>query len=396
MATRRFDRNWPPPPSEWARLCTVVEAHNSLGSANLNWLRISQDAGGKTVFELADRFKYPQTVTGDWTFEGDTVFDGGSVTFESTQLFVSNSTATFTDVDRITYYDLHIQIGGTTIEYNFTTHIHQDVFYNFFSSTIVLNYQTTLIVQQGGTILVQDGGGLILPPPPQDFSLVGNEIFRDPIYLVQHPDTGLTQTVEQSQLFSRLPTVAEVEEQEEEEVDVDMLYFPLAIALVPNETLLAGQIQFDSDEFIVTDAGKLGLAGSDGWQAVATLGFAAFSAASMTTTISLGVSLPAKGWIHGVVLKHTAAFGGGGVMSAAATVLLGGTAVATLDVFQAPGDTIFNVGREEVMGAALPRGNVVDFGSETAFTVELVVTGANLDQLTSGSLQVRINWSTLP
>lgn len=119
-----------------------------------------------------------------------------------------------------------------------------------------------------------------------------------------------------------------------------------------------------------------------------TVTHTALQAAALTNDIEL-LSLPAKGVIHGVVISHTTAFAGTGITTYTVSVGISGNLTkyaAAFDVFQATGDS---VGQTT---------NVMDFENKTSATsirIAATSTGANLNQSTTGSVDIWVLWSIL-
>lgn len=147
----------------------------------------------------------------------------------------------------------------------------------------------------------------------------------------------------------------------------------------------AGQV------FVSTDVN-----GSGTWSATAatwhkyTVNYntSGFNPAALTANIEL-FSLPAKGIIQGVVIKHSTAFAGTGITGYTISVGITGNLnkyASDFDVFQATGA---GVGQTT---------NVMDFESTTSATsikINATATGANLDQSTAGSVDVWVLWGVL-
>lgn len=117
--------------------------------------------------------------------------------------------------------------------------------------------------------------------------------------------------------------------------------------------------------------------------------FTDFSFAGLTTDIDV-FTLPARGVITKVVLKHTTAFSGGAIASYTVSVGITGnfTKYATaFNVFQATGDTVFGFNNLQ---------NMENFGATTSIRAEATATGDNLDQAAAGSVDIYIHYSVLP
>lgn len=120
-----------------------------------------------------------------------------------------------------------------------------------------------------------------------------------------------------------------------------------------------------------------------------TVSHTALQVAATTNDIQL-FSLPTKGIIHGVVISQSASFTGGAISAYTLSVGIAADLVkyaGAFDVFQAPGA---GVGQTT---------NVMDFENKTSATsirLAAISTGANLDQSTTGSVDVWVLWATLP
>lgn len=120
-----------------------------------------------------------------------------------------------------------------------------------------------------------------------------------------------------------------------------------------------------------------------------TVAATAFTAAAAAEDIEL-FSLPARGVIEKVVLKHTTAFSGGSLSALTISVGITGTLTkysATFDAFQATGDTVFSFNN-------LP--NTEDFGAATSIRAAAVATGDTLDNVGTGSIDIWVLTSVLP
>lgn len=120
-----------------------------------------------------------------------------------------------------------------------------------------------------------------------------------------------------------------------------------------------------------------------------TVSHTALQAAALTNDIQL-FSLPTNGVIQGVVISHSTAFSGGAIATYTISVGITGNLTkyaGAFDVFQATGA---GVGQTT---------NVMDFEDKTTTTsirIAAVSTGANLNQSTTGSVDVWVLTSTLP
>jgi SNF family Na+-dependent transporter len=122
------------------------------------------------------------------------------------------------------------------------------------------------------------------------------------------------------------------------------------------------------------------------WVKVASaLGFAALAAAATTNAITL-FTLPAAGVIHGVKIKHSTSFGGGGITAYTLSVGIVGTAnkyASAFDVFQAVSNTAFQL--TNVVGSE-------NHGAGTIIQVTATSTTANLNAATTGAVDI---WALL-
>ena len=123
-----------------------------------------------------------------------------------------------------------------------------------------------------------------------------------------------------------------------------------------------------------------------GWTKV-TKTYTDLSTAATTNTITL-VALAAKQFVDKVVIKHSTAFSGGGLISYSLDVGITGTTgyfITAFDGFQAVSDTAKSEGDIDYS----------TFGGTNA-TITANCAGANLDQATAGSVDVWLLISTLP
>lgn len=117
--------------------------------------------------------------------------------------------------------------------------------------------------------------------------------------------------------------------------------------------------------------------------------FTDFSTAATTNSIAL-LTLPIKGVVEDVVIKHTTAFSGGAISAYTVSVGISGTLAkyaTAFDVFQAVADTTAQISAG---------GFVENFGSTTSVLVTAVSTGANLNAAGAGSVDIWVKTSTLP
>jgi hypothetical protein len=158
-------------------------------------------------------------------------------------------------------------------------------------------------------------------------------------------------------------------------------------------TTLAGDVTGPQNATVVGAIGgkavSVGTAGTlSSWQKV-TVGFASLTNAGLTQTINL-VTTGTRVKSCGVSVKHTAAFTGGTV--SAMTVSVGDAAgsattyTATFNIFQAPGNTVFQ-DTTELTSATYAASTIQAF-----FTA----VGGNLNTLAAGSVDFDICTVTLP
>jgi hypothetical protein len=117
--------------------------------------------------------------------------------------------------------------------------------------------------------------------------------------------------------------------------------------------------------------------------------FGDFSTAGLTNDIEV-LSLPVRGVITKVVLKHTTAFSGGAIASYTVSVGITGNFIkyaAAFDVFQATGNTVFGFNNLQ---------NMENFGAAVSIRAQATATGANLDQAAAGSVDIYVHYSVLP
>lgn len=139
----------------------------------------------------------------------------------------------------------------------------------------------------------------------------------------------------------------------------------------------------------VSLAGSLASGGGLTWVKI-TATFSDFATAATTNDIEI-YSLPAKGTIHAAALKHTAAFTGGSLLGYSLSVGVSGTpediAGPALDVFNAPSNTSF------ITGGAF---HLYNFGSAKSIRAFADGAGVNLDEATTGSVDIYLLVSGLP
>lgn len=120
-----------------------------------------------------------------------------------------------------------------------------------------------------------------------------------------------------------------------------------------------------------------------------TISHTELQAAATTNDIQL-LSLPAKGVIHAVIIKHNTAFSGGAISAYTVSVGISGNLTkyaSAFNVFQATGDTVAQ--STNVL-------DVENFGSATSIRISATSVGANLNASTAGSVTISVLWGILP
>ena len=120
-----------------------------------------------------------------------------------------------------------------------------------------------------------------------------------------------------------------------------------------------------------------------------TVTYSQLAAGALTNDIQL-FSLPARGTIHAVVVKHSASFTGGAIATYTLSVGITGTLAkyaSAFNVFQAPGNTVL-----QSSGGTFTENTV----AATSVRVAATSTGANLSAATAGSATIWVLTSTLP
>jgi hypothetical protein len=121
-----------------------------------------------------------------------------------------------------------------------------------------------------------------------------------------------------------------------------------------------------------------------------TIGYAALAAAALTNDVLLGISIPTRGVLEGLVIKHTTAFAGGAVSAVKIDIGVAGELdrfLSDFDVFQAVNDAA-----SEFVGQA----SLGSFSAPLALRIRATAVGANLDQISQGSIDVWYKFATLP
>jgi hypothetical protein len=122
------------------------------------------------------------------------------------------------------------------------------------------------------------------------------------------------------------------------------------------------------------------------WWTKYTVTYLDLAAAATTNDVDL-FTLPAGGVIHGVKIKHSTAFSGGAISAFTVSVGITGTLAkyaSAFDVFQAVGNTAQQI--SSTVGTE-------NHGASTSIKIAATSTGANIDQATSGSVDVWAMWS---
>ena len=112
-------------------------------------------------------------------------------------------------------------------------------------------------------------------------------------------------------------------------------------------------------------------------------------AAALTNHIEL-FSLPIKGMIHQVIVKHNTAFAGSGITSYNVSVGIStnfNKYTTNFDVAQSVSNTARSITQAE---------DVESFTGTTSIRLKAISTGANLDQSSAGSVEVWVLTSILP
>ncbi len=120
-----------------------------------------------------------------------------------------------------------------------------------------------------------------------------------------------------------------------------------------------------------------------------TVAESAFTAAAVTENIEL-FSLPAKGIIHSVIIKHTTSFTGGGLTGFTLSLGIAGSLAkyaTAFDVYQATGATATQASNSL---------DVENFSSATSIRLAAEGTNANVNAATAGSVDVYVLWGLLP
>lgn len=137
----------------------------------------------------------------------------------------------------------------------------------------------------------------------------------------------------------------------------------------------------------IDTSGRVAFANAAGWEKY-TVSATDFTAAATSEDIEL-FSLPAKGVIHEVIIKHTTAFSGGGAASYSVSVGVAGNPAkyaSAFDVFQAAADTTFQASFSF---------NMENFGATTSVRIR-AVSDVNVDDVNTGSVDVYVRTSQLP
>jgi len=125
------------------------------------------------------------------------------------------------------------------------------------------------------------------------------------------------------------------------------------------------------------------------WQSY-TFTAAQLAAAALTNTVTL-TALPAKTVVHAVVIKHSAAFGGGTIATYTVAVGITGNLAkyaTAFDVFQAPGAS-----KDQISSGGA---DIESFTASANLLLTATATGGNLNTATTGSVTVWVLTSVLP
>lgn len=120
-----------------------------------------------------------------------------------------------------------------------------------------------------------------------------------------------------------------------------------------------------------------------------TVGYAALQTAALTNTVEL-LSLPAKGVLEAIIMKHSTAFAGTSITDvklSVGTVSEADRFLESFDVDSAVADGNF---AESVMAELL------SFSGATSVKLKATAVGANLSALSAGSVDIWVKTSTLP
>lgn len=120
-----------------------------------------------------------------------------------------------------------------------------------------------------------------------------------------------------------------------------------------------------------------------------TIPYTAFTAASMFQSVPL-FTLPARGVIEGVVIKHSSGFAGGGLTGFTVEVGVTGDEdrfATAFNVFQVPGSSVAKSSAQQ---------SIEDFASTTPVLVTGRSAAANVNAVTIGSVDIWVKSSTLP
>ena len=117
-----------------------------------------------------------------------------------------------------------------------------------------------------------------------------------------------------------------------------------------------------------------------------------FAIAGLTNDIEI-YSLPAKGVIHSVIIKHSILFTGGTISAYTVSTGITGTLAkysTAFDIKQAVSDTVIKMG----IPAAVP--SLENYGSVKSIRGAAISTTGNLDEATQGSVDFYLLVSKLP
>lgn len=157
-------------------------------------------------------------------------------------------------------------------------------------------------------------------------------------------------------------------------------FYAMARSLLPTENLV-------DDDSILISAGQIqaGLT-IPRWRKY-TVDFSDVAVGS-TSEQEVLFTLPAGGVVHAVKIKHSIAFEGTGITAVTASVGTTGDSdkfAAAFDVLQSVSDTALEL-------TETPSAETHDSGGQSV-VAEIVTTGADLNVLTAGSVDIYVLWS---
>lgn len=145
----------------------------------------------------------------------------------------------------------------------------------------------------------------------------------------------------------------------------------------------------------LTAPANVAVTGVPGWVKVSKA-YTDFSDASTSKTVTL-YTLPARGILHKVVIKSSTAWAGTGVTNVLGSVKNNTNTVTTLDLDTAVADSHYSaVEDRDTVSTPYTGLDYVTFAGTRAVALTVDSTGANLDQLTAGAVDVWLLVSKLP